>query len=118
MKKVSPSKTWTPPANPQPKQEEKEEEQEKRKEEKPGPKTEAGKMLRSGDPSKLTSRNFPGASGQDIARGGKDLALLGVCILTGEEKGKALNFEKWDPKVPKDQGSSRPAFRCKRGSFK
>ncbi|XP_061222898.1 myosin XVB isoform X2 [Neopsephotus bourkii] len=41
VKKVSPSKTWTPPANPQPKQEEKEEEQEKRKEEKPGPKTEA-----------------------------------------------------------------------------
>ncbi|XP_065549738.1 myosin XVB isoform X2 [Lathamus discolor] len=41
VKKVSPSKTWTPPANPQPKQKEKEEEQEKRKEEKPGPKTEA-----------------------------------------------------------------------------
>ncbi|XP_076210005.1 myosin XVB isoform X2 [Aptenodytes patagonicus] len=43
VKKVRPpSKTWTPPANPQPKQEEeKEEEQEKRKEEKPSPKTEA-----------------------------------------------------------------------------
>ncbi|KAM4674844.1 myosin XVB [Amazona ochrocephala] len=41
VKKVSPSKTWTPPANPQPKQVEKEEEQEKRKEEKLGPKTEA-----------------------------------------------------------------------------
>ncbi|XP_074777967.1 myosin XVB [Athene noctua] len=42
VKKVRPpSKTWTPPANPQPKQEEKEEEQEKMKEEKPSPKTEA-----------------------------------------------------------------------------
>ncbi|XP_037267973.1 myosin XVB isoform X2 [Falco rusticolus] len=43
VKKVRPpSKIWTPPANPQPKQEEeKEEEQEKRKEEKPSPKTEA-----------------------------------------------------------------------------
>ncbi|XP_040979342.1 myosin XVB [Aquila chrysaetos chrysaetos] len=42
VKKVRPpSKTWTPPANPQPKQEEKEEEQEKKKEEKPSPKTEA-----------------------------------------------------------------------------
>ena len=82
MKKVRPpSKTWTPPANPHPKQEEeKEEEQETREEEKPSPKTEAGKMLCSGDPGRLTSRTFPGASGQDIARGGKDLALLGVCI--------------------------------------
>ncbi|XP_052664871.1 myosin XVB [Harpia harpyja] len=42
VKKVRPpSKTWTPPANPQPKQEEKEEEQEEKKEEKPSPKTEA-----------------------------------------------------------------------------
>ncbi|XP_069655172.1 myosin XVB [Haliaeetus albicilla] len=42
VKKVRPpSKTWTPPANPQPKQEEKEEEQEKKEEEKPSPKTEA-----------------------------------------------------------------------------
>ncbi|CAM9695389.1 unnamed protein product [Bubo scandiacus] len=43
VKKVRPpSKTWTPPANPQPKrEEEKEEEQEKMKEEKPSPKTEA-----------------------------------------------------------------------------
>ncbi|KAM6403474.1 myosin XVB [Rhynochetos jubatus] len=43
VKKVRPpSKTWTPPANPQPNQEEeKEEEGEKRKEEKPSPKTEA-----------------------------------------------------------------------------
>ncbi|KAK4811861.1 hypothetical protein QYF61_012279 [Mycteria americana] len=43
VKKVRPpSKTWTPPANPEQKQEdEKEEEQEKRKEEKPIPKTEA-----------------------------------------------------------------------------
>ncbi|KAM7089285.1 myosin XVB [Ciconia maguari] len=43
VKKVRPpSKTWTPPANPEQKQEdEKEEEQEKRKEEKPSPKTEA-----------------------------------------------------------------------------
>ncbi|XP_050764616.1 myosin XVB [Gymnogyps californianus] len=43
VKKVRPpSKTWTPPANPQPKQEEeKEEEQETREEEKPSPKTEA-----------------------------------------------------------------------------
>lgn len=63
-----------------------EEEQEKKEEEKPSPKTEAGKMLCSGDPGRLTSQNFPGASGQDIARGGKDLALLGVCILTGGEE--------------------------------
>ncbi|XP_049668944.1 myosin XVB [Accipiter gentilis] len=42
VKKVKPpSKTWTPPANPQPKQEEKEEEQEKKEEEQPSPKTEA-----------------------------------------------------------------------------
>ncbi|XP_074967592.1 myosin XVB [Phalacrocorax aristotelis] len=43
VKKVRPpSKTCTPPANPQPKQEEeKEEEEEKKKEEKPSPKTEA-----------------------------------------------------------------------------
>lgn len=90
VKKVRPpSKTWTPPANPEPKQEEKEEEeqeQEKRKEEKPNPKTEAGKMLCSGAPSRLTNRNFPGASGQAIAREGKGLALLGICILTGEER--------------------------------
>lgn len=73
MKKVRPpSKVWTPAANPQSKQveEEKEEEQEKRKEEKPSPKTEAGKMLCSGDPGRLTSRNFPGVSGQDRGRGG------------------------------------------------
>ncbi|XP_025946334.1 myosin XVB [Apteryx rowi] len=43
VKKVRPpSKTWTPPANPQPKEEEEKEEKEKRKEkEKPSPKTEA-----------------------------------------------------------------------------
>ncbi|XP_030361648.1 myosin XVB isoform X2 [Strigops habroptila] len=39
VKKVSPSKTWTPPANPQPKQEN--EEEQNRKEEKPDPETEA-----------------------------------------------------------------------------
>ncbi|XP_069728703.1 myosin XVB [Phaenicophaeus curvirostris] len=39
VKKVRPSKTWTPPANPQPKQdEEKKEEREKREVEKPSPK--------------------------------------------------------------------------------
>lgn len=87
VKKVKPpSKTWTPAANPQPKQEEKEEEQEKKEEEQPSPKTEAGKTVCSGDPGRLTSRNFPGASSQDIAREGKDLALLGICILAGEER--------------------------------
>uniref|UniRef100_A0A8C0UXR7 SH3 domain-containing protein n=1 Tax=Cyanistes caeruleus TaxID=156563 RepID=A0A8C0UXR7_CYACU len=50
VKKVRPSKTWTPPAKPQPKEEEKREELEKRKEVKPVPKAEPGKMLCSGDP--------------------------------------------------------------------
>ncbi|XP_058708268.1 unconventional myosin-XVB-like [Poecile atricapillus] len=40
VKKVRPSKTWTPPAKPQPKEEEKREELEKRKEVKPVPKAE------------------------------------------------------------------------------
>lgn len=109
VKKVRPpSKTWMPPANPEPKQEEKkeeeqkkkEEEQEKREEEKHSPKAEAGKMLCSGAPSRLTNRSFPGASGQAIPREGKGLALMGICILTGEEKReKGLSFEKWDPKA-------------------
>lgn len=96
VKKVRPpSKTWTPPANTQPKQEEEqEEEREKMEEEKPSPKPEAGKLMCSGDPGRLTSRNFTGALGQDIARGGKDLALLGVCILTAEGREKGLSFGK------------------------
>lgn len=89
MKKVRPRKTWTPPAKPQPTEEEEEEEKreelekrkkeemEKRKEEKPVPKPEPGKMLCSGDSSRLTRKNFPGTSGQDLGRGGKDLTLLG-----------------------------------------
>lgn len=108
VKKVRPSKTWTPPTQPQPKEEEEEDEEdkrqelekrkreelekkkreelEKRKEVKPVPKPEPGKMLCSGDPIRLTRNNFPGTSGQDLGRGGKDLALLGVCTLTGEER--------------------------------
>lgn len=111
MKKVRPSKTWTPPAKPQPKEEEEEEEkreeqekrkkeeQEKRKEVKPVPKPEPGKMLCSVDPGRLTRKNFPRTSGQDLGRGEKDLALLGVCILTGEKREECLNFGKWDPKA-------------------
>lgn len=65
MKKVrAPSKTWTPPANPQPKEmEEKKKEQENEKnltEEKPSPKTEAGKVILSGDSGRLRSRSFLG----------------------------------------------------------
>lgn len=89
VKKVRPSKTWTPPAKPQPKEEEEEkkrEEPEKRKEVKPVPEPEPGKMC-YGDPSRLTRKNFPGTSGQDLGRGEKDLPLLGICILTGEERG-------------------------------
>lgn len=100
MKKVRPSKTWTPPAKPQPTEEEeekkeelekrKEEELEKRKEEKPVPKPEQGKMLCSGDSSRLTRKTFPGTSGQDLGRGGKDLTLLGVCILERKEECQAI----------------------------
>jgi len=107
VKKVRPpSKSWTPPENPQPKQEKekeevqkKEEVQEKTTEKKPSPKTEAGKMQYGLASVRLTSRNFPGASGQDTARGGKDLALLGVCVLAGEEREKGLSFGKWDLKA-------------------
>lgn len=118
MKKVRPSKTWTPPAKPQPKEEEEEEEkreeqkrkreeqekrkkeeQEKRKEVKLVPKPEPGKMLCSADPGRLTRKNVSGTSGQDLGREEKDLALLGVCILTGEERGECLSFGKWDPKA-------------------
>lgn len=72
VKKVRHSKTWIPPAKPQPREEDDEEEDkreelEKRKEVKPVPKSEPGKMC-SGDSSRLTRKNFPGTSGQDFQR--------------------------------------------------
>lgn len=71
VKKVRPSKTWIPPAKPQPKKEDEEEEKreelEKKKEVEPAPKSEPGKIC-SGDPSRLTRKNFPGTPGQDFQR--------------------------------------------------
>jgi len=101
VKKVrAPSKTWTPPANPQPKEmEEKKKEEEKEKnmtEEKPSPKTEAGKMILSGGPGRLRSRNFPG-EGVSPGYTREDSGSSGSLGSRGERKTCALGggIPKW-----------------------
>lgn len=79
--------------------EEEKKEQEKEKnmtEEKPSPKTEAGKVMLSGDPGRLRSRNFPGVGvSPGYTQKRRDLALLGVSAA----EGKVLCFGRWDPKM-------------------